>query len=52
MNVLYILIPVSIALAAVSLWACISSIRGGQYKDMESPKWRVLFDDPPTKRKE
>jgi len=45
MEVLFVLIPVSIALAAASLVACLFAIRGGQYDDLESPPWRILFDD-------
>lgn len=45
MDVLFVLIPVSIALAAASVVACLIAIRGGQYDDMESPRWRMLFDD-------
>jgi cbb3-type cytochrome oxidase maturation protein len=45
MEVLFVLIPVSIALAAASVTACLVAIRGGQYDDLESPRWRILFDD-------
>jgi cbb3-type cytochrome oxidase maturation protein len=45
MEVLFVLIPVSIALAAASVAACLVAIRGGQYDDLESPRWRILFDD-------
>jgi cbb3-type cytochrome oxidase maturation protein len=45
MDVLLLLIPVSIALAAASVVACLVAIRGGQYDDLESPRWRILFDD-------
>ena len=45
MEVLFVLIPVSIALAAASVAACLAAIRGGQYDDLESPRWRILFDD-------
>lgn len=45
MEVLFVLIPVSIALAAASVVACLAAIRGGQYDDLESPRWRMLFED-------
>jgi len=45
MEVLFVLIPVSVALAAASVVACLAAIRGGQYDDLESPRWRMLFDD-------
>jgi cbb3-type cytochrome oxidase maturation protein len=44
MSVLLLLIPVSVALAAVFMIICLASIRGGQFDDMESPRWRILFD--------
>jgi cbb3-type cytochrome oxidase maturation protein len=45
MEVLFVLIPVSIALAAASVAACLYAIRGGQFDDLESPPWRILFED-------
>lgn len=48
MEVLLVLILVSIALAAGSVVACLAAIRGGQYDDLESPRWRILFDDRPA----
>lgn len=46
MSVLLVLIPVSVALAAAFMFLCLASIRGGQFDDLESPRWRVLFDRP------
>ena len=55
MEVLFLLIPLSVALAAGFTIACLGSIRGGQFDDLESPRWRMLFDrrdvapqDPPV----
>ncbi len=45
MEVLLVLILISIALAAGSVAACLAAIRSGQYDDLESPRWRMLFDD-------
>jgi cbb3-type cytochrome oxidase maturation protein len=44
MSVLLLLIPVSVALASVFMLICLASIRGGQFDDLESPRWRILFD--------
>jgi cbb3-type cytochrome oxidase maturation protein len=44
MDVLFLLIPLSVLLAAGFTVACLGSIRGGQYDDLESPPWRMLFD--------
>lgn len=49
MDVLFVLILVSVVLAAAFVVACVAAIRGGQYDDMESPRWRMLFDAPPAR---
>lgn len=45
MDILYLLIPVSVALVfligAVFWW----SLRHGQFEDLEGPAYRVLMDD-------
>ena len=45
MSALILLIAVSLALSAGFVWACLASIRGGQFDDLESPRWRVFFSD-------
>ena len=53
MDILYLLIPMSLALvfvlAAIFWW----SLRSGQYEDLDGPGYRVLMDDdsPPEKIK-
>ncbi len=44
MEVLYILIPLSVVLAVAFTVACVRAIRQGQFDDLESPKWRILFE--------
>jgi cbb3-type cytochrome oxidase maturation protein len=44
MSVLFIRVPVSLALAAIFVTVCLLSIRSGQFDDLESPRWRMLFD--------
>jgi cbb3-type cytochrome oxidase maturation protein len=46
MTVLLLLVPVSLGLAALAVAACLISIRAGQFDDLESPRWRLLFDTP------
>lgn len=45
MSVLLLLIPVSLVLAALFVGFCLASIRAGQFDDLESPRWRVLFEN-------
>lgn len=50
MEVLFVLIPLSVVLAAAFVAACLAAIRGGQYDDLESPRWRMLFDGAPPRK--
>ena len=47
MSVLYIALPIALLLGAAGLWACIMTIKNGQYVDLDSPPLRMLMDDPP-----
>jgi cbb3-type cytochrome oxidase maturation protein len=47
MSVLYIALPIAIALGAGAMWACVRCIRTGQFDDLESPAIRMLIDDHP-----
>lgn len=44
MSVFLILIPVSVGLAAAFVLLCLASIKDGQFDDLESPRWRILFE--------
>jgi cbb3-type cytochrome oxidase maturation protein len=48
MSVFLILIPVSLALAIAFVCLCLASIRDGQFDDLESPRWRILFEGGPS----
>ncbi|MBW6482734.1 MAG: cbb3-type cytochrome oxidase assembly protein CcoS [Vicingaceae bacterium] len=45
MSVLFILIIVSLTVAALFLVAFIWSVKNGQYEDAYTPSVRMLFDD-------
>lgn len=45
MSVILVLIGVSLLMSAGFVFICISAIRDGQFDDLESPRWRVLFSD-------
>lgn len=47
MSVFLLLIPISLGLAVAFVLLCLASIRGGQFDDLESPRWRILFDETP-----
>jgi cbb3-type cytochrome oxidase maturation protein len=48
MSVLYVALPVALALASLAVAAFAFSVRGGQFDDLETPPVRMLFDDPPA----
>jgi cbb3-type cytochrome oxidase maturation protein len=50
MSVIFLLIPLSILIAAVFLGAFIWSVRSGQYEDTCTPSMRVLTDDLANRR--
>lgn len=45
MSVIYIALPIALALGASGLIACLVCIRGGQFDDLDSPPMRMLIDD-------
>jgi cbb3-type cytochrome oxidase maturation protein len=47
LSVLFILIAISIVVAATFLIAFLWSVRSGQYDDDYTPSIRMLFDDAP-----
>ncbi len=52
MSVIFLLIPLSILIAAGFLGAFIWAVRSGQYEDTTTPSMRLLLDDKlPTQRK-
>mgnify|MGYP003342722972 CR=1 FL=1 len=49
MSVLYVLVPVALALAAGAVFAYTWSSRSGQFDDLSTPALRAIFDDPPSR---
>lgn len=47
MSVLFVALPVAIALGGAAVAAFIWATRGGQFDDLETPRWRVLTEDSP-----
>ncbi|MGZ3694827.1 MAG: cbb3-type cytochrome oxidase assembly protein CcoS [Bdellovibrionota bacterium] len=45
MNVLYVLIPVALALGISGLVAFLLAARSGQFDDLETPAIRALIDE-------
>jgi len=45
MGIMYILISISIFVAAIFLYLFIKSVKSGQFDDSYTPSVRMLFDD-------
>lgn len=45
MNVLYILVPLALLLAAAAVAGFVWAVRHGQFDDVQTPAMRVLLDD-------
>ena len=47
MSVLYVAIPVALALGMTAVMAFIWTVRTGQMDDLETPPFRAIYEDPP-----
>ena len=47
MNILLFLIPVSIVLMGLAIWAFVWAVRRGQFDDLDTPALDILDDAPP-----
>ena len=45
MSALLLLVPLSVLLLAVAIWAVLRAIDRGQFDDLETPALRMLHDD-------
>ncbi len=54
MDILFLLIPLSLVLVGVIVWAIIWAVKSGQFDDLEGPAYRILLDDnePPSSKPE
>lgn len=51
MEILIFLVPLASVVVAIAVWAFIWALRRGQFDDLDSPAWRVVFDDQEQQRK-
>ena len=48
MNILYLLVPAAVLLAAIGVAAFAWAVRSGQFDDVDTPPVRALLDDEPA----
>lgn len=51
MNIVYLLLPLALLIAAVFVLGFLWSVRNDKEEDLESSSMRILFDDDERKRK-
>lgn len=51
MEILIFLVPLASVVVVVAVWAFIWALRRGQFDDLDSPAWRIVFDDQEQQRK-
>jgi len=49
MSIIYFLIPITLLLMGLALWAFIWAVNNHQFDDLESPQHKILFEEN-TKR--
>lgn len=49
-EILYLLIPLAVALAGVIVWALLWAIRSGQFDDLDRGAHEIFWDDPDDPR--
>lgn len=47
MKILLLLIPLSLVLLVVAIWAFWRAVKGGQFENLDTPALDILRDDPP-----
>lgn len=51
MNIILILVPLSLVLVALAVWAFFWAVGSGQFDDLDSPAYRILLDDDDKPRR-
>ena len=46
MAILLVLVPISLILLGLAVWAFVWAVRGGQYDDLDTPAIDILRNDP------
>ena len=47
MNIIFVLIPLSLVLVALAVWAFFWSVNHAQFDDLDTPAWIPLSDETP-----
>ena len=50
MSILYLLIPLSLILLGLAVWAFFWAVKHDQFEDLEGPAYHILFDEDENDR--
>ena len=52
MDIVFLLIPLALALVGIIVWVFMWAVKSDQFDDLEGPAHRILMDDdkPPAKK--
>ena len=45
MNIILVLIPITLFILAIAVWAFFWAVRSGQFDDLETPAYDILMED-------
>ncbi|HEX2583515.1 MAG TPA: cbb3-type cytochrome oxidase assembly protein CcoS [Steroidobacteraceae bacterium] len=48
MSMIGLLIPLSLILVVVAVWAFVWAVNAGQFDDLDTPAWDMLNDEAPS----
>jgi cbb3-type cytochrome oxidase maturation protein len=51
MEILILLVPLAALAVAIAVWIFLWALRRGQFDDLDSPAWRIIFDDQERQQK-
>ncbi|WP_066801241.1 cbb3-type cytochrome oxidase assembly protein CcoS [Moraxella oblonga] len=50
MNIIYLLIPLSLMLFVVAIWAVVYAVRSNQFEDLDNAPDQIILDDRQARR--
>jgi cbb3-type cytochrome oxidase maturation protein len=50
MEVLFLILPVALLMAGAALASFFIAVKRGQFDDLDTPRYRAIFDDVPVRK--
>lgn len=52
MQIVFVLVPVSVVIVGIGLWAFVWSVRNDQFEDLDKEAYSILFDEDNSTKKD